>query len=501
MNRIALAVFTFLIALLAAVHPARAELAGDIGQVLDDKLLARATVGIDIVRMGKSADDVATLYRANPTLPLVPASNLKVVTTSAALERLGADFKFRTLLLYHHAVGEASAGDLVLVGDGDPTFGDAELLKKVGWHVDTVFKTWAAGLARKQLPAVRDLLVDDSVFDDEFLHPNWPADQTQKRYVAEIAGLNLNANCLDVYVRPTGFGRLVDFSTDPATAYVTIKNTCVGGGDNSVWLSRQPGTNDLVLRGVARSANDVPVWVTVHDPPLYAGAVLAESLKAAGIALSGQVKRDRTMRQAYLKAAGAHDPSWILLAVHETPLTSVIDRANKDSMNLYAECLCKRLGFARDGQGTWRAGTAAVGDFLNSLQIPASQYTLDDGCGLSKNNAVSAHLMVAVLTHDYFSANSAAWMASLAVAGEDGTLAERFHGSDLRGRVIAKTGFVNGVSCLSGYLHAKDDNWYCFSILFNGIPEGSNSGAKILQERIVHAIDQHALAIAQARAN
>jgi D-alanyl-D-alanine carboxypeptidase/D-alanyl-D-alanine-endopeptidase (penicillin-binding protein 4) len=494
MNRIALSVFALLFALLAAVSSARADLPGDIRQVLDDKLLARAAVGIDVVRMGKSADDVASVYRANPTLPLVPASNLKVVTTSAALERLGADFKFRTLLLYHQ-------GDLVLVGDGDPTFGDAELLKKVGWDVDTVFKTWAAGLVRKRLLAVHDLLVDDSVFDEQFLHPNWPADQTQKRYVAEIAGLNLNAKCIDVYVRPAGFGRLVDFSTDPSTAYVTIKNSCVAGGENSVWLSRQPGTNDLVLRGAARSANDVPVSVTVHDPPMYAGAVLAESLKAAGIALSGQVKRDRTMRQAYLKAAGAHDPSWILLAVHETPLTSVIDRANKDSMNLYAECLCKRLGFARYGQGGWRTGTAAVGEFLNSLQIPASQYTLDDGCGLSKNNAVSAHLMVAVLTHDYFSANSAAWMASLAVAGEDGTLAERFHGSDLRGRVIAKTGFVNGVSCLSGYLHAKDDNWYCFSILFNGIPEGSNSGAKILQERIVHAIDQHALAIAQARAN
>ena len=109
--------------------------------------------------------------------------------------------------------------------------------------------------------------------------------------------------------------------------------------------------------------------------------------------------------------------------------------------------------------------------------------------------------MVSVLTHDYFSLSSDIWMGSLAVAGEDGTLSERFRGSDLRGRVIAKTGFVNGVSCLSGYLRAKDDNWYCFSILFNGIPEGSNSGAKILQERIVRAIDQHALAIAQARAN
>lgn len=494
MKQFTTALIAFVVPLLAACPGARAQLSDEIGQVLNDKLLARAAVGIDVVRLGKSTGDVGRIYQLNPTMPLVPASNLKVITTSAALEQLGGDFKFRTLLLYHN-------GDMILVGDGDPTFGDAELLKKVGWDVNTVFKTWATGLAAKQLRSMRNLLVDDSVFDDEFLHPDWPADQTQKRYDAEIAALNLNANCIDVYVRPAGFGRLVDFSTDPATRYVSIKNSCAAGSDNAVWLSRQTGTNELVLRGTARNANAVPVSVTVHDPPMYAGTVLAEEFERAGITVTGQIKRDRSMRQAYLDAQKSGDKSWTLLAVHETPLTSVIDRANKDSMNLYAECLCKRLGFARFGEGTWKTGTKAVGEFLSSLQIPSTQYTLDDGCGLSKNNAISAHLMVSVLTHDYFGPNAEAWMASLSVAGEDGTLAERFHGTDLRGRVIAKTGFVNGVSCLSGYLRAKDDNWYCFSILFNGIPEGSNSGAKALQERIVRAIDEHAALIVQARAN
>ncbi len=493
MGRRALLAFICVIGQLAAFATARADLSNDIETVLNDKLLNRAAVGIDIVRFGDSANDTTTLYHTDPTLPLVPASNLKVITTSAALEQLGPNFKFRTMLLYHN-------GDLILVGDGDPTFGDAELLKKVGWDVNTVFKTWATGLARN-LHSAHDLLVDDSIFDQEFLHPNWPPDQTQKRYVAEIAGLNLNANCADIYVHPGAFGQLVDFWTDPATHYFSIKNSCVTGNENAIWLSRQPGTNDLTLRGTARWTNAVPVWVTIHDPPMYAGTLLAETLNSAGISLSGTVKRDRTARDAYLAARQANDPSWTLLAVHETPLLSVIDRANKDSMNLYAECLCKRLGFAKSGQGTWQAGTEAVGGFLNSLNIPASQYTLDDGCGLSKNNRISSHLMVTVLTHNYFGPNSAAWLSSLSVAGEDGTLAERFHGSDLRGRVIAKTGFVNGVSCLSGYLHAKDDNWYCFSIMFNGIPEGSNSGAKVLQERIVHALDQHALAVAQARAN
>ena len=104
---------------------------------------------------------------------------------------------------------------------------------------------------------------------------------------------------------------------------------------------------------------------------MYAGTVLAESLKAAGITLSGQVKRDRTMRAAYFKAQQAGDQSWALLAVHETPLASVIYRANKDSMNLYAECLCKRLGFAtmwRRDPG--RPAPPPSAEFLSSLKSP-----------------------------------------------------------------------------------------------------------------------------------
>jgi serine-type D-Ala-D-Ala carboxypeptidase/endopeptidase (penicillin-binding protein 4) len=489
-----LALLAFSLTLMASTLPAHAGLAGDIDLVLQDKELSRAAIGIDIVRLNGGTEDFTPLYQHEAATPLVPASNLKVITTSAALDKLGPDFKFRTQLVYHD-------GDLALIGDGDPTLGDAELLKKVGWDVTTVFKTWADGLVQRQFTHARDVLVDDSVFDQQFIHPNWPADQAQKRYVAEIAGLNLNANCLDIYVHPGAFGHVVGFTTDPLTQYVNIKNTCAAGDDNAVWLSRTPGTNDLILRGKARNSNDVPISVTVHDPPLYAGTVLAEQLSAVGIKLTGSVKRDLTFRAAYEKAVAAGDPSYVLLAVNETPLSSVIARANKDSMNLYAECLCKRLGFATSGQGTWAAGTAAVASFLNSIGIAPTQYALDDGCGLSKANAISSKLMVTVLTHDYFSKSSKAWLASLAVAGEDGTLADRFRGSDLRGRVIAKTGFVNGVSCLSGYLHAKDDNWYCFSIMFNGIPEGTNSAAKLLQERIVHAIDLHAAEQVQASAN
>jgi serine-type D-Ala-D-Ala carboxypeptidase/endopeptidase (penicillin-binding protein 4) len=470
----------FLVGLLVASAAARADLASDVRAVLADRFLSHAKFGVKIVRLSDDGG-ASTLFQSQSTLPLVPASNLKLITTSAALERLGRDFKFRTLLVRRGDV-------LALIGDGDPSFGDAELLKKVGWSTDTVFKAWAAGLVKRDLGPVRELLVDDSVFDEQLFHPHWPADQSQKRYEAEVAGMNLNVNCVDLYVTPIGQGRIVRFVADPWTHYLTIANSCVGGADNAIWLSRQPGTNNLILRGQAAEANDVPVSVTVHDPPLFAGNVLAERLDAAGIQV-GSVRRDRSVRAEF---AQPDHGGWTLLAVHETPLLAVMARANKDSMNLYAECCCKRLGFAAAGVGSWENGVSAVGDFLQTIGVPTSQFHLDDGCGLSKENAISANLMVTVLEHDFAGRNADAFLSTLAVAGIDGTMDNRFRGTDLRGRVFAKSGFVNGVSCLSGYLHARDQRWYAFSILLNDVPAGGTAQAKILEEKIVKAIDDRA---------
>jgi len=268
-----------------------------------------------------------------------------------------------------------------------------------------------------------------------------------------------------------------------------VKNTCVTGSENAIRWSRQAGTNSINLRGQTKQTIDVPQRVPMQDPPMFAGTVLAETLRASGMAMHGSVTRDRTLRSAYLARAVGNDKTWSLLAVNETALLNVIARANKDSMNLYAECLCKRLGFAAAGEGSWSSGTAAAGAFLRGLGVGANEFNFDDGCGLSKQDSVSPSAMVAVLTHDFFCKDSKAYLATLSVAGADGTLQDRFKDSDLRGRVIGKSGFVNGVSCLSGFLTGRDGRTYAFSILINGIPELSNGQVKILDERIVRDVD------------
>jgi D-alanyl-D-alanine carboxypeptidase/D-alanyl-D-alanine-endopeptidase (penicillin-binding protein 4) len=466
---------------------ARADLSADVESLLGDKSLKRAVVGVEIVRLGAPGGQDAAVYQRGSQAPLIPASNCKLLTTSAALEKMGADFKFRTQLL-------AGEPDLAIVGAGDPTFGDGEFLRDLGWTVTTVYENWADQLQKRHITTIRDVIVDDSVFDENFAHSNWPADQLHKRYVAEVSGLNLNANVLEFAVQPTSPGHRVNYTTIPPTQYATVRNTCVTGNQNAIWLSREIGTNQIVLKGETPSRAQVPVAVTIHDPAMYAGTVFAEVLKRKGITVTGTVKRDRTIA-AQQKQAGPTG-KWRTLAIHETPLTTVMARANKDSVNLYAESLCKRLGHEVSGgqPGSWDNGTAAVAAFLKSAGVDESQFQLDDGCGVSKKNTVSAEAFAKVLSHDFHSPNWEAFRATLAISGTDGTLSDRFRGTDLKGRVFAKSGYVNGVCALSGYVRTRDNQWFAFSFLINRV--GAIADAKLVQEKIVRAIDSHAATLA-----
>jgi D-alanyl-D-alanine carboxypeptidase/D-alanyl-D-alanine-endopeptidase (penicillin-binding protein 4) len=465
----------------------RADLNDEVNAILHDKSLAKVETGLEIVQLGTSIANSRVMYRHNSDIPLTPASNLKVVTTSAALDRLGADFKFRTQLVYHN-------GDLILIGDGDPSFGDAELLTRVGWDVTTVFKNWAQQISQLKLGPIKSVVVDDSIFDEQFFHPNWPADQRLNRYEAEVAGMNLNMNCLDVFVRPTRPGAGVSCITNPPTHYIQIENECVTG-DGKPSMTRAIDGNKIVLHGKSEFPNEVPISISIHDGSMYAATVLNETLAAAGVRCEQSPRRDRSVRAMMTEALKRGDTSWQTIAVHETPLTQVMARANKDSMNLYGECLCKRLGAYASGQpGSWENGTAAVGEFLTGIGVPANEFHLDDGCGLSKENVISASAMATVLVHNYFSPEAKIFIDSLSVAGQDGTLNDRFPRTSLRGRVFGKTGTVNGVSCLSGYLNAQDGHCYAFSILMNKSYAGAG---KPTQEKIVAAIDNGKLAAAR----
>lgn len=452
-----------------------ADVRASVNRVLSEPYLKNVEVGIKIVRLGKGPEEDQTVYEYQADKRLIPASNLKLVTTSAALDLLGRDFVFRTKLVQ-------KGDDIGLIGDGDPTLGDAELLEKVNWKSTTLFEKWAEALKPRGLRKAQRFFYDDAIFDQQYQHPNWPSDQIHKRYVAGVAGLNFNANCLDFYLTTRGQGQIVDYSTDPPGADIPVRNTCVQGKQNAVWLSRTAGSDDIILRGQTPASNVKPISVTVNNPPLFTARVFRNIFRVNGIDIIADPERDPRLRDS--------SDQWTTLAVHETPLIQVLSRANKDSMNLYAEALFKRIGAAVNGPpGSWENGISTVTQYLACLGIDQNQFVLDDGSGLSRNNRVSPDLIIRLLCHQFHGSNRELFLSTLSVGGTDGTLENRFTQTPLQNRVFAKSGFIDGVSALSGYVQTTDNQWFAFSILFNGIQKGTNATAKKMQERIVLSLE------------
>jgi D-alanyl-D-alanine carboxypeptidase/D-alanyl-D-alanine-endopeptidase (penicillin-binding protein 4) len=387
---------------------------------------------------------------------------------------------------------------LLVVGDGDPAFGDPELLKLMslapgergGSDVDAFLGLWVKPVIEAGVTAVSEIVVDDRIFDREFVHPTWPADQLNNWYCAQVAGFNFHVNVLQFFPRPNPGHRPSVSDFLPLAPWLQPENDATsrtGPQDrNSLWIARQLGSNNLTVKGNVKLAYREPVAVTVHDMPEFFARLLADRLTRAGV----KVGRWRTAAHDDPPAHGT-----ALGPEIATPISTVMTRCNRDSQNLYAECLTKRLGHALTEQpGSWTNGTAIIRHVVHErLSDPAlsSAIVVADGSGLSRENRVTTEAVTAWLNtfHDDERIGSM-FLDSLPVGGESGTLRERFRRSDLAGAIVhAKSGYINGVWSLSGFVTMPDGRRRSFSIIVNGAADsGAGPQAKQLHERIVTAI-------------
>lgn len=431
--------------------------------------VSTAAMGLLIVDLDHNQE----LASINPDKTFMPASNMKLLTTAAALGILGRDFVFTTDLRL------APGGVLIVRGDGDPGFGDPNLLADAGTDVSKMLDAWAGAVKAAGLKKIGKLLVDDRVFDSQYVNPSWPQNQLHRWYCAEVAGLNFADNCLRVYAAPTRAGQPPSVTYEPPGTPVTIDNQATTGTRDALWVSRKPDTNTMILRGSIHRALSEPVDVTVHDPPLLFAQTLAVRLRAQGVEVE-QVGR-----------VTPKDPEdGRLLAEVRSTLPAVITRCNRDSQNLFAESLIKRIGHQATAQpGSWANGAAAIRAFLAKVVGPAAaDVVIDDGSGLSRDNRVSPRIYVKLLGYMYERPElGQIYLDSLAEPGEEGTLRKRFREVKIRGEVHAKTGYISGVNCLTGYL-ITNHRTVAFSILVNDRHK-SPYDIRHMMDRIVAAAD------------
>lgn len=459
-------------------------LAGQLaGQSIQDKvaqIINAADLGT--FKYGISVVDLATgenLAEFNNGSPLAPASNMKLLTTAAALDTLGTDYIFETQILW-------DGKSLIIRGDGDPGFGDPELLKRKNQDIENFLAELVAAIRKHGVTNAESILIDDRVFDEQFTHESWPKDQLNAWYAAQVAGINFNTNVLDIFAKPTKPGQapVVTYRPlAPSTDVLNLNNRAKTGTSNSLWATRNDGSNTITIRGILKHELLSPIYVTVNDPPLFFGRVLRQRLMQAGLKI-GPVGR---------LADGQNIANAQVVTSIKTPLTDILSRCNKDSQNLFAEALLKKLGRQVTGErGSWLNGAAAMRIFLTrKMQAQPQDVTtavIDDGSGLSRNNRVNTRLLTLVLAGMHRDEKlRTPFMASLAEPGQDGTLKNRFNDQKLRGRMYGKTGTIANVISLSGYLiHEKRQ--VAFSILFNDYNKPTYR-ARQLMDKIVLAMD------------
>jgi D-alanyl-D-alanine carboxypeptidase/D-alanyl-D-alanine-endopeptidase (penicillin-binding protein 4) len=435
-------VFTFVLAGIS-----RADLAGRVDAIVASQTQGKVRIAVKIVNPSTGT----VIYSHNASSPMTPASNMKLITTAAALNYLGPDFTYLT--------GVGLIGDsIAVIGSGDPLLGDKPTLQKNNLDARWMLKDIAETLRRNNITTLSDVIIDSTIFDNELVQPSWPKNELNKWYAAEVAGLNYNDNCIEITAETVG--SKVELTVDPLTSYVKVINNCKPAAKppDTAWGARPPGSNIITVAGACHKKCE-PFRVTIDRPPAFFGFLLAEELRRSGVAVRGQLVEREILPQEQFK----------LLTVYRTPIWDVFERSNKDSLGLAAEALLKTIAAYRQPSGkggTWAQGKQFVSDYLVSLRIPPDQFVIDDGSGLSENNRLSANILAAVLLDIYKKPQWQKFKETLAVGGEDGTVGKWFEEPKYKGKVFAKTGYIGGVKSLSGVCTTEAGD-RVFSIITN----------------------------------
>ncbi len=420
------------------------------------------------------------LLAVNPDKPFRPASVLKVLTTAAALERLGPDFKFRTAVVTNGTLQPDGTlfGDIILIGRGDPNLVDpsGELLNRSALQ-ELAEKVRALGIQR----ITGDVVGDDSYFDLNPHGQGWTAKDLKSIYGAPINALSINNNVFWVHASPTQANRLVNVSVEPRTSYFRIRNLGITGSakaKRTMFARVIPGTLTLVLSGVLPARQGYSQHILLERPGEVATTIFKEELQRQGVTIGGSIQ---IVHHGELPPEARR--KWQELAVHESPpLIRGVEIINKRSQNLHAEMLLRTLGAEFRGTGTDEAGLDVVKDFIVAAGIDTNGISLKDGCGLSRDNLVTPRFQTSLLltlsNRPYFDM----FLNTLAVSGTDGTLRRRFAAQPVRGSIHAKTGTLNGVSTLSGYMTTRSGRILAFSIFANNAAASMSRVKKTIDE-------------------
>jgi serine-type D-Ala-D-Ala carboxypeptidase/endopeptidase (penicillin-binding protein 4) len=437
------------------------ELQQQLGIVFGAPIMARGVWGVDI----RSLDTGERLFHLDADRLMMPASNMKIVTLAAAAEILGWDRRFSTTLETAAPIeGGVLKGDLIVRGTGDPTINGRE------GRAAAVLFAWTEALRAAGITRIDGRVIgDDQAFDDEGLGQGWAWDYLQFGYAAPVGALQFNEDLAALTIVPgLENGRPAQVTLTAGSGLRLINRVTTSAAGSSLEVSYRRRLDEPVLEvsgSIAAGATAATRTVAVVNPTLYTAQAVRDALIERGIDVRGAAADFDDIAAELVHAR----PEYRVLASDSSPSLREIGAVlMKVSQNLYAETLIKSIGAAGGGLGTFEGGLGRVRQTLTAWGIPEDAYVLADGSGLSRYNYVTAATLSTILERLYKDERHRdAFMATLPVAGADGTLANRMRGTRAEGNARAKTGSISNVRSLSGYVRTRDGEMLAFSILAN----------------------------------
>jgi serine-type D-Ala-D-Ala carboxypeptidase/endopeptidase (penicillin-binding protein 4) len=446
-----------------------------------ESILPENKKGLKVGILAVSLTKGDIIYQRNADKALIPASVSKLFTSYAVLKKLGPTGKFQTQVYRTGSLVDGKlTGDLYLKGGGDPSLVSERMWMLVNELVRSGIKSLTG-----------NLIADSSYYDEERTPDTRPTYLQDQAYNAPVGALSFNFNTTTIYVRPSEeVGKPPIVYTDPDNSYIDIVNQATTGkadGENSISVKRTSFVkgdigDTVLLRGsIPTNHKEVRFYRNIVNPSLYTAHMFQTFWERRGLELKGNVVEGKVPANAKL-----------VLEFDSLPVWQIVWGMNKFSNNFVADQLMKKLGAEVWGPpGTLAKGLTALGDVLEDIGISRKTYTIIDGSGLTRKTTVTPRQIVSVLTaaqKDH--SMSAEFVASLGIGGEDGTLRNRLPTSKTKGSTVrGKTGTLDGVTALAGYLDTESGELVAFAAVLND--------PKVKYGRMTGWVDNVAVALAK----
>lgn len=421
----------------------------NINKMFTDPVLRNANWGF--VVYDPKSEKVVTAY--NETAPLIPASTTKLLTTETAFALLGTHYRWNTQLEYSGNIDVEGVltGNLYIVGSGDPSLGGS---RGGAASYGQIVTQYLDAIREKGIKKVTgDIIIQTAVFKEN------KTDLPQNIVWLEQKN----------YFLPAGTTKEID----PRNEKVLIGQSNNPFNQQKRYFYISPYANKLVYADKYEGS-----WVTtkVAEPPAFLANKLRESLVRNKITILGKVTPKIVDRDP--------EPREVLTVYKSPTLAEIVNYTNQRSDNGYAEALLKSNGFQKLGDQTVESGREVVRDHLKSINFDMTGLNYMDGSGLSKSHTVTPISQVKFLAAMMKSPYYKEYFESLPIAGQSGTLKHMFMVNS-NGQIFAKTGTLNGVKCLAGYIKTRSNKILVFSLLINRF---SGSVAQV-KERMEQLLD------------